>query len=140
MLTIPLSASRRAAYLPTIAWAWHLGTTSAGSPNTLLYPHGSTGTGEGRVPVRYRQDSEERTEALVAEGVRRVSEQEPVRIPKHVLEELESVRRYTRAEVLDIPTVRHVAMETEKPALVLWIDRHQQEYGQGLLDGFLAED
>ena len=75
------------------------------------------------------------------EVVRRVSEQEePVRIPKVVLEELESVRRYTRAEVLDIPTIRHVAMETHKPALVVWIDEHQQEYGQGLLDGFRAED
>jgi hypothetical protein len=75
------------------------------------------------------------------EVVRRVSEQEePVRIPKEVLEELESVRRYTRAEVLDIPTIRHVAMETHKPALVVWIDEHPQEYGQGLLDGFQAED
>jgi hypothetical protein len=69
-----------------------------------------------------------------------VSEQEPVRIPRAVLEELESVRRYTRAEVLDIPSVRHVAMETGKPALVVWIDKHEQEYGLGLLDGFLAED
>ena len=69
-----------------------------------------------------------------------MSGQEPVRIPKKVLEELESVRRYTRAEVLDIPTVRHVAMETAKPALVVWIDKHEQEYGRGLLNGFLAED
>jgi hypothetical protein len=69
-----------------------------------------------------------------------MSEEEPVRIPKQVLEELESVRRYTRAAVLDIPTVRHVAMGTEKPALVVWIDEHEQEYGQGLLNGFLAED
>ena len=69
-----------------------------------------------------------------------MSEQEPVRIPRAVLEELESVRRYTRAEVLDIPSVRHVAMETGKPALVVWIDKHEQEYGRGLLDGFVAED
>jgi uncharacterized protein DUF5049 len=69
-----------------------------------------------------------------------MSDQEPVRIPQKVLEELESVRRYTRANVLDIPTIRHVAMETEKPALVLWIDEHEQEYGQGLLHGFRAED
>jgi hypothetical protein len=69
-----------------------------------------------------------------------MSEQEPVRIPKNVLEELESVRRYTRAEVLDIPTVRHVAMETHKSALVLWIDEHEEEYGRGLLNGFGAED
>jgi hypothetical protein len=46
-----------------------------------------------------------------------MSEQEPVRIPINVLEELESVRRYTRIEVLDIPTLRHVAMETGKPEL-----------------------
>jgi hypothetical protein len=69
-----------------------------------------------------------------------MSEQEPVRIPKEVLDELVSVRRYTRAEVLDIPTLRYVAMETQKPALVLWIDEHEQEYGQGLLHGFRAED
>jgi hypothetical protein len=69
-----------------------------------------------------------------------VSEQEPVRIPREVLEELESVGRYTRAEVLDIPTIRQVAMETGKPALVVWIDEHEHEYGQGLLNGFQAAD
>ena len=69
-----------------------------------------------------------------------MSQQEPVRIPKEVLEELESVRRYTRANVLDIPTIRHVAMERGKPALVVWIDKHEQEYGQGLLNGFLADN
>jgi hypothetical protein len=69
-----------------------------------------------------------------------MSGQEPVRIPREVLEELESVRRYTRTEVLDIPTIRHVAMERGKPALVLWIDEHEHEYGQGLLNGFQAED
>jgi hypothetical protein len=31
-------------------------------------------------------------------------------------------------------------METHKPALVVWIDEHPQEYGQGLLDGFRAKD
>ena len=50
------------------------------------------------------------------------------------------MRRYTRTEVLDIPTVRHVAMETEKPALVVWIDEHQQEYGRSLLNGFRTDD
>ena len=77
---------------------------------------------------------------MVAWGVRKVSEQEPVTVPKKVLEELESVRRYTRAEVLDIPTVRHVAMETEKSALVVWMDEHEHEYGRGLLNGFRADD
>jgi hypothetical protein len=76
----------------------------------------------------------------VEEVLRRVSEQERVRIPREVLQELEAVRRYTRAEVLDIPTIRHVAMERGKPALVVWIDKHQQEYGQGLLNGFRADD
>ena len=77
---------------------------------------------------------------MVAEVVRQVSEQEPVRILKRVLEELESVRRYTRADVLDIPTVRHVAMERGKPALVAWIDEHEREYRLGLLNAFLAAD
>jgi hypothetical protein len=31
-------------------------------------------------------------------------------------------------------------MERAKPALVVWIDNHQQEYGQGLLNGFRADD
>jgi hypothetical protein len=91
-------------------------------------------------PQFARGGSGGRTETLVAREVWRVSEQEPVRIPKTVLEELESVRRYSRAEVLDIPTIRQVAMETHKPALVVWIDKHEQEYGQGLLNGFQAED
>ena len=69
-----------------------------------------------------------------------MSKQESVRIPREVLEDLEAVRRYTRTEVLDIPTIRHVAMERGKPALVLWIDKHAQEYGQGLLNGFRADD
>jgi hypothetical protein len=76
----------------------------------------------------------------VEEVVRRVSEQEPVRIPREVLKELESVRRHARAEVLDIPTIRHVAMERGKPALVVWIDKHEQDYGLGLLNGFRADD
>jgi len=65
---------------------------------------------------------------------------EPVQIPKDVLEDLESVRRYTRVEVLDVPTLRYVAMETHKPALVTWIDSHERDYGRGLLDGFRAKD
>ena len=64
----------------------------------------------------------------------------PVRIPKGVLEELEAVRLYARTEVLDIPLLRYLAMEREKPALVVWIDKHAQEYGRGLLDGFEAKD
>ena len=64
----------------------------------------------------------------------------PVRIPKGVLEELEAVRLYTRTEVLDIPLLRYVAMEREKPALVVWIDGHPGEYARGVLDGFEAED
>ena len=69
-----------------------------------------------------------------------MKEQGPVRVPKDVLEELESVRRYTHTDMLDIPTLRYVASETEKPALVLWLDKHAQEYGRGLLDGFQAEE
>jgi hypothetical protein len=64
----------------------------------------------------------------------------PVRVPKDVLEELESVRRYTRVGVLDVPTLRYVAMETHKPALVTWIDGHEGDYARGLLDGFQEED
>ena len=64
----------------------------------------------------------------------------PVRVPREVLEGLEAVRLYTRTDMLDIPLLRYVAMEREKPALVVWIDGHPSEYGRGLLDGFEAED
>lgn len=69
-----------------------------------------------------------------------MGEQEPVRLPKEVLDELESVRRYVRTDAPDIATLRYVAMETGKPALVVWIDRHTGEYGRGLLDGFKEEN
>jgi hypothetical protein len=69
-----------------------------------------------------------------------VKEEGPVRIPKDVLEDLEAVRLYARSEVLAIPLLRHVAMDRDKPALVVWIDKHAPEYGRGLLDGFEAED
>ncbi len=69
-----------------------------------------------------------------------MTEQGPVRIPKDVLEDLEDVRLYTRTDVLDIPLLRYVAMEREKPSLMVWIDKHTAEYGRGLLDGFEAED
>ena len=61
-------------------------------------------------------------------------------VPKDLLKELESVRRYTRVEVLDIPTLQYVAMERAKPSLVQWINKHGREYSRGLLDGFRAED
>ena len=75
-----------------------------------------------------------------AQGARRVNEEGPVRIPKEVLEELEAVRLYTRTDMLDIPTLRYVEMERDKPALVVWIDNHESEYGRGLLYGFEVEN
>jgi hypothetical protein len=50
------------------------------------------------------------------------------------------VRRYTYVKVLNIPTLRHVAMETNKPGLVSKIDGHERDYGRGPLDGFRTED
>ncbi len=64
----------------------------------------------------------------------------PVRVPKGVLEELEAVRLHTRTDTVDIPLLRYLAMEGGEPALVVWIDGHESEYGRGLLDGFEAED
>ncbi len=69
-----------------------------------------------------------------------MTERRPVRIPKDVLEELESVRLHTRTAMVDIPLLRYLAMEGGKPALVVWIDGHESEYGRGLLDGFEVED
>jgi hypothetical protein len=63
-----------------------------------------------------------------------------VRVPKDVLEQLEAVRRSSGTNILDIPTLRYAASEGGKPALVVWIDKHAQEYGRGVLDGFEAEE
>jgi hypothetical protein len=68
-----------------------------------------------------------------------VSEGEPVRVPADVLEGLEAVRRYAGTAVLDVATIRHFANERGRPTLVVWVDRHPEEYGRGLLDGFQAE-
>ena len=72
--------------------------------------------------------------------VRVVKRQGPVRIPKDVLEELESVRCAARTEMVDIPMLRYAASEGGKPSLVVWIAKHPGDYGRGLLDGFEAED
>jgi len=63
-----------------------------------------------------------------------------VRIPRDVLDGLEALRRAARTDALDIPILRYEASEGGKPALVVWIDKHPEEYGRGLLDGFEAED
>ena len=60
--------------------------------------------------------------------------------PERVADLREALRRYTRTDMLDIPTLRYLASETGKPALVVWIDVREQDYGRGLLDGFRAED
>ena len=65
--------------------------------------------------------------------------EQPVRIPKDVLEGLEAIRRHARTDVLDIPTARYLAEERGRPALALWIDKNPQEYGRGLLYGFGAD-
>ncbi len=62
----------------------------------------------------------------------------PVLIPKDVLEGLEAVRRHANSDVLDIATVRYLANERERGPLAIWIHRHPDEYGRGLLDGFQA--
>ncbi len=63
-----------------------------------------------------------------------------MRVPKDVMEGLEVVRRYARTEAPDVATVRYAAIELGRPALAVWIRRHESEYGRGLLDGFEAED
>jgi hypothetical protein len=55
-----------------------------------------------------------------------------------LLEGLEAVRRHAGTDVLDVAIVRYLAMERGQPALVVWVDKHPEEYGRGLLDGFEA--
>jgi hypothetical protein len=76
---------------------------------------------------------------VVKECVREMSEREPVRVSEEVLEGLEALRRYTGTDTLDIATVRYLAHERGRGALVAWIDKHPEEYGRGVLDGFRAD-
>ena len=69
-----------------------------------------------------------------------MSEREPVWVPEEVLEGLEAVHRYAGEDVLDIATVRYLAQERGRGALVVWVDKHPQEYARGVLDGFRAEE
>jgi hypothetical protein len=50
------------------------------------------------------------------------------------------VRRFAGKDVLDIATVRYLAQERGRRALAVWIHRHPEQYGRGLLDGFRAEE
>jgi hypothetical protein len=75
---------------------------------------------------------------VVAQDVRGVNEGEPVRVPADVLEQLEAVRRHAGTDALDVATIRYLANERGKRTLAVWIDRHPEEYGRGLLDGFQA--
>jgi hypothetical protein len=74
----------------------------------------------------------------LVEGVRGMSKREPVRVPADVLEGLEAVRRHTGTDVLDVATIRYLAIERGQRTLAVWIHRHPEEYGRGLLDGFQA--
>jgi hypothetical protein len=58
-----------------------------------------------------------------------MSEVKPVVVPVDVLEGLEAVRRHAGTDV---------AMERGQPALAVWVDKHPEEYGRGLFDGFEA--
>ncbi len=65
---------------------------------------------------------------------------EPVRVPEEVLEGLEAIHRHAGTDILGIPLARYLAQERGWDALVVWLDKHPQEYGRGLLDGFQSEE
>jgi hypothetical protein len=67
-----------------------------------------------------------------------MSEVKPVRVPLNVLEGLEAVRRHAGTDVLDVALVRYSAMEKGQPVLAVWVSKHPEEYGRGLLAGFEA--
>jgi hypothetical protein len=75
---------------------------------------------------------------VVEEGVRGMSEGKPVGVPLEVLESLEAVRRHAGTDVLDVSIVRYLAIERGQPALAVWVNKHPDQYGRGLLDGFEA--
>jgi hypothetical protein len=68
-----------------------------------------------------------------------MSQREPVRIPAEALEGLEAVRRHAGTGILGAATIRYLAIERGKCTLAVWIDKHPEEYGRGLLDGFQGE-
>jgi hypothetical protein len=55
-----------------------------------------------------------------------------------VLGGLEGVRRHADTDVLDVAIIRYLAIERGQPALAVWVNKHPDEYGRGLLAGFEA--
>ena len=67
-----------------------------------------------------------------------MSEVNPVRVPLDVMEGLEAVRLHAGTDVLGVAIVRYLAIERGQRALAVWLDKHPDENGRGLLDGFEA--
>ncbi len=68
----------------------------------------------------------------------KMSKGKPERVPSEVLEGLEAMRLHAGTDVLDVAFVRYLAIERGQCALAVWLDKHPDEYGRGLLDGFEA--
>jgi hypothetical protein len=67
-------------------------------------------------------------------------DQTKVRIPKDVLEGLETVWRSGKTNMLDSPRVIELAFEMEFDATAFWVYENPQAYSRGIFQGFEAEE
>jgi hypothetical protein len=62
--------------------------------------------------------------------------QQPIRIPREVLDGIEAVRESGRTNMLDRLAVQYIANELEYFATLIWLEDHRDDYARGLFHGF----
>jgi hypothetical protein len=63
--------------------------------------------------------------------------QNPVEVPTAVFDGLETVQESREASMRDHQVVRDIAIRLGYPETALWIQEHQEEYLEGLIQGFV---
>ncbi len=63
----------------------------------------------------------------------------PVFLPREVLDDLETVRRDGRTNMLDWPAVARIAEAMGLNTTAVWVRTHQREYSAGVFRGFAPE-
>jgi len=63
-----------------------------------------------------------------------------IRVPKDVLDGLETVRQSGLTNMLDRPVVARLADKMGFDEAAEWVEAHRKEYAEGIFRGFEAEE
>lgn len=66
--------------------------------------------------------------------------QQPIRVPREVLDGIDAVRETGRTNMLDRMAVQYIANELGYFATVIWLEDHRDDYARGLFHGFEPVD